>query len=339
VFLAAQCPPEFSACRLSGSRKPLKDLQRPAVGLYLRHFAIPKSSYSNSRILGLGSENMCGAKEIECSDHKKYGSEFGFANIKGHMLLIGMMTLVFLLVQAQAGASDPLDPGQLGESMSMPLSPELILAAERAGVTTGSNPISKPDRQQPSFSAGPVTETDAVNSIDNVNVTGTWSIELGGTPQEQMILNLVQNDEMVMGQGAITRGNETKTATVSGSVSGDKLSLIVMPVGVLDLYRLNLSLSSLSTGIFTAYMADGSSRSGEVTFSVSSNIFRQPPADAKEESSAYATGNAAGSSTPSTPVQLSAPQGLKGRISTKESTSMMSGGGSMSSSSSSASSF
>ena len=52
------------------------------------------------------------------------------------------------------------------------------------------------------------------------------------------------------------------------------MSLVVMPVGVSNLYKLNLSLSSLAAGTYTAYMADGSSWSGEVTFSVSSNIFK-----------------------------------------------------------------
>jgi len=247
------------------------------------------------------------------------------------------MVIVVFLLQAQAEAGDPLDPSQMGESMSMPLSPELIQAATRAGVITESSSAEGPDRQQPSFSAGPKAESDAVNFIDNVNVTGMWSLDLGGQPGEQMKLHLVQSGGMIMGQGALIRGNETENATVSGSISGDMLSLIVMPVGVLDLYKLNLSLSTLSAGTYTAYMADGSSRSGAVTFSVSSNIFLQPPTDPKEASNALAAGNAA-DSNPSAPVIISAPQGLKGRISSKKTTSMASNGGYMSSSYSSISS-
>lgn len=195
--------------------------------------------------------------------------------MRSHKLLPGMILVIVLLLQAPAGAGDPLDPSQMGESMSMPLSPELIQAAVRAGVITDSNLLERPDRQQPSFSAGPRAEADAVNSIDKVNVTGIWSLDLGGEPGEQMRLDLVQIGGIIMGQGALIRGGESENATVSGSLSGDRLSLVVMPVGVLRLYQLNLSLSTLSAGTYTAYMADGSSRSGKAAFSVSSNIFRE----------------------------------------------------------------
>jgi len=79
---------------------------------------------------------------------------------------------------------------------------------------------------------------------------------------------------MIMGQGVINTGNGTENATAGGSISGEKMSLIVMPAGVSNLYKLNLSLSTLAAGTYTAYMDDGSSRSGEVTFAVSSNIFK-----------------------------------------------------------------
>lgn len=251
-----------------------------------------------------------------------------------HKLTLGILVIVFFLMQAQAEAGDPLDPGQMGESMSMPLPPELVQAAVKAGVITESNSLEGADRQQPSFSAGAKRESEPVNSIDNVNVTGIWSLDLTGQPGEQMRLHLLQSDGMIMGQGALIKGNETRNATVSGSISGDQLSLIVMPVGVMDLYQLNLSLSKLTAGTYTAYMRDGSSRSGEVTFSVSSNIFTQKSADSREASSAYAIGDEGADSTLTAPVMISAPEGLRGRISTQKTTSMSSNGGSMSSSSS-----
>ena len=116
-------------------------------------------------------------------------------------------------------------------------------------------------------------EADADNSIDNVNVTGAWSFDLKGCALEQMKLYLVQNEDVILGQGFINSGNGTENATASGSISGDKLNLTVMPAGVLNQYKLNLSLSNLSAGTYTACMADGSNWSGKVTFTVSSNIF------------------------------------------------------------------
>ncbi len=89
-----------------------------------------------------------------------------------------------------------------------------------------------------------------------------------------MKLYLIQNKERIMGQGVMIRDNSERNATASGSILGTKLSLNVMPVGILDLYELNLPLSSLDSGTYTAYMADGSNTSGNVSFTVSTDIFQ-----------------------------------------------------------------
>ena len=162
-----------------------------------------------------------------------------------HKSLLSITVIALLLVQADAEPVDPLDPIQLGETMSMPL----------------------PQEPQP--------ETDADNSLDDVNITGAWSINLKGkVPAEQMKLYLIQIDDTVTGKGVINRGNGTENVAASGSISEKNMSLTVKPIEVLDLYKLNFSLSSLAAGTYTVYMADGSNRSGKVTFSVTSNIFK-----------------------------------------------------------------
>ena len=190
-----------------------------------------------------------------------------------HKLMLSITVIAFFLAQADAQPGDPLNPSQLGESMSMPLPQELIREARSAGVITESNPLQKSDSKEPGFSVAPPLEANADNSLDNVNVTGAWSFDLKGKNPEQMRLYLIQNEDVVMGQGVINRGNGTEKATVGGSISGETMNLTVMPVGVPNLYKLNLSLSTLDAGVYTAYMADGSNWSGEVTFAVSSNIF------------------------------------------------------------------
>lgn len=112
------------------------------------------------------------------------------------------------------------------------------------------------------------------NSMDNVNVTGVWSIDLAGKPQEKMKLYLLQNNSTISGQGVIIAGDKTENVTVGGLIIGVKMNLTVVPAGVPDLYKLNLSLSSLLGGEYTVHQADGGSRSGKFTFSVSSNIFK-----------------------------------------------------------------
>lgn len=190
-----------------------------------------------------------------------------------HELLLCITVIALILSQANADPGDPLNPSQLGESMSMPLPQKLLQDGKIAGVITESNPLYKSESKQPGFNFMQSPEADADNSMDNVNVTGAWSFDLKGCALEQMKLFLVQNEDVILGQGFINSGNGTENATASGSISGDKLNLTVMPAGVLNQYKLNLSLSNLSAGTYTTCMADGSNWSGKVTFTVSSNIF------------------------------------------------------------------
>ena len=250
-----------------------------------------------------------------------------------HNVLLSITVIAIFLIQANADPGDPLDPGQLGESMSTPLPQELIQEARNAGVITGSNPLSKSDSEQPGFSIVTPTEAAADNSVGNVNVNGTWSFDLIGKPPEKIELYLVQKKDEVTGQGVINRQNETEKATAIGSISGTKVSLTVVPQGVSDLYQLNLSLSSLSAGTYTAYMADGSSRSGQVTFAVSTNIFKPASTAAKDGAGEDANADPAAATTPVWPTGDEEPGSS---ISSTTSTSMSSGDGWMSDSSSSA---
>ena len=114
----------------------------------------------------------------------------------------------------------------------------------------------------------------ADNSIQDVNVTGAWLIELLGQPREKMKLYLIQNGSLISGQGEIIEGEMAWTATARGSISGLEMNLIVLPEGVADSYNLNMSLSSLARGHYLVHQADGASRSGRFTFAVSANIFK-----------------------------------------------------------------
>jgi hypothetical protein len=131
------------------------------------------------------------------------------------------------------------------------------------------------------FSEASQKEIDADNSMDDVNVTGAWSIDLLGTPQEKMKLYLVQKNGVISSKGAVIEGNETARAIANGSIFGAMMRLTVVPSGVPNLYMLNLSLSSLAGGEYTVHQADGKIRSGKFTFAVHSNIFK--PASAADE--------------------------------------------------------
>lgn len=172
---------------------------------------------------------------------------------------------------------DPLDPSFVGESMSMPLDADLIIKARKAGIITESNPLYKTSRElnpseYVSLGMPPAGAEYAEPSVDgtpdqashDANVTGPWSLDLKDQIRRHLDLALVQNKEAVMGYGVLTSGNDTQRVSASGSQSGGKLSLTVMPIGRLDLYKLDLSPDSHTTGTYTAYSADGKTWSGDI---------------------------------------------------------------------------
>lgn len=55
-------------------------------------------------------------------------------------------------------------------------------------------------------------DIDVDNSMQKVNVTGAWFIELLGQPQEKMKLYLLQNGSLISGQGEIITGEMARTA-------------------------------------------------------------------------------------------------------------------------------
>jgi hypothetical protein len=177
---------------------------------------------------------------------------------------------------------DPLDPSFVGETMSMPLDPEIIQKAKKAGIIKDSesfyNPIigssstylGTPQISQPESSgAADLSAQSSAQSDQNINITGPWSLDLIALDQilRHMDLALVQNKDAVMGYGALVSGNDndTQRAIVSGSKTGDRLSLSVMLIDSLDLYRLDLSLDFHTTGTYIAYSTGGRMWSGDIT--------------------------------------------------------------------------
>ncbi len=189
-------------------------------------------------------------------------------------------------------AGDPLDPGFVGETMDMPLDPDLIQKAREAGIIKDAN---SPSHYRPTSSSGALqlgtpsadvgfndagTVEAPAQSGQNINVTGDWSLDLIALDQvlRHMDLALVQNKGLVMGYGAMTGGNDTQRVTASGSNAGGRLSLTVMPIDKLYLYRLDLSFDLHTTGTYTAYSADGGIWSGGIAGTAPVGIIAQASA-------------------------------------------------------------
>ncbi len=195
-------------------------------------------------------------------------------------LIITAIAYIIVQVHAQdwGGAGDPLSPNFVGETMSTGMDLELEQQAKEAGIITGNNPeyssASGPSTTYlgtppagAEMDVMPTTNTLTTNTADaeNANISGAWSLDLSGELTRHIDLSLTQNKDTVMGYGAMTGGNGTQRVTASGSLSGGKIMLTVMPINSLDLYKLDLSLDSNTAGSYTAYSANGDTWSGDVT--------------------------------------------------------------------------
>jgi hypothetical protein len=190
-----------------------------------------------------------------------------------------LITAIALLAVATA-AADPLDPGFVGESMSTGMDLGLVQQAKDAGIIGDSNPLQKEAGGPVSIQLGTPTfgqeakdprttvgESAQGNDLqaENINVTGTWSFDLLGGITRHIDLSMIQNRDAVMGNGAMTGDNGTKRVTASGMLTSNRLSLTVMPINSLDLYKLDLSLDPKTSGTYTFYPASGATRSGDVS--------------------------------------------------------------------------
>ncbi len=205
-------------------------------------------------------------KRIPLRDCNQENRAPGQIDATRYGLLLCMFALT--LMGAQADSFDYLNPIAMGESMSMPLSQELVIMARAAGIITPTNPLYGTygrDSGTPAAGAAVDPPVEAEKTDPNVNVAGPWSLDLKDRVTRHLDLALVQNRHAIFGQGAMTGGNGTERVTASGSISGGRLSLTVMPVGSLDLYRLDLTTDPSTTGTYTAYQAGGATWAGDVS--------------------------------------------------------------------------
>lgn len=243
--------------------------------------------------------------------------------LKFHRLLPFITAIAFLAAQTQArpamlvnsysvnsfddSVGDPLNPSILGESMSMPLPLWMVHAAINAGIAKDSKALYAYDdglggyagssNEVSTFADSGTTQapkSDVADlpeqSVQNVNLTGPWSLNLVDQIQRHLDLVLVQNKEAVLGQGTLIGPNGTQRVTASGSLIGGRLDLTAMAVDSLDLYKLDLSIDPSTKGSYTAYSTSGDTWSGDVSGSAPSGIYNSAPevSEAKAETSKVA---------------------------------------------------
>ncbi len=96
-----------------------------------------------------------------------------------------------------------------------------------------------------------------------VNAAGSWHLELSdGT---SMDLDLHQSGARVFGVGSMTSSTAVQWAVASGDVTGNSLSLEVVPASGTTLYAISLDVSRLHLpGSYTVFSAAAAQSSGNV---------------------------------------------------------------------------
>jgi hypothetical protein len=129
-------------------------------------------------------------------------------------------------------------------------------------VTGASNPQeARNQAQTQAGSAQPVVANNTAPAqstpAEAVSIAGTWSFELSDSASKSATLTLLQGaGGAVYGKGAIMEGNDTFTAAATGSIVGDMMSLDLVSLEKLSLYRLTLALSGDSaTGSYNLFNA------------------------------------------------------------------------------------
>ena len=259
--------------------------------------------------------------------------------LKFDKLLISLMILVFCMNAVYC--MDPLNPTQLGETMGMPLSPELLQKAASAGITTGASQYANKPLSSGSSGVNLGTPTYMQTSGTALNVNGNLSLILQGVVSNYLNLVLSQDNGSVLGHGNMISGNSFQNVTANGMVENGKLSLTIEPNGRSDIYKLELqSDGNTLTGSYNVQYTDGATHSGmaigilpnnSIKMQSSSNQPQQDPVKAISP-----TGSLSTSPAPTVPIQIGQGSSIGSTFSSSKSISMSgSSGGSMVSSTSS----
>ncbi|MBN1322511.1 MAG: hypothetical protein JW986_00715 [Methanotrichaceae archaeon] len=109
------------------------------------------------------------------------------------------------------------------------------------------------------------TATTAADAV--ISAAGVWSLELRDVQvSRQASLTLYQTGTTVYGSGQIDNALESKPLVAGGSLDGSKLSLFLLPIDGLSVYRLDLTLRVGSVaGSYQSFESQGGQGFGMVS--------------------------------------------------------------------------
>ena len=111
-----------------------------------------------------------------------------------------------------------------------------------------------------------------------LNLTGSWSVDLKSSEIRHLDLQIFQERDLVMGSGLMLADGANRAVTVAGSVAGDRLTIFVSPVDKPAVFRLELSASGTAlAGQFDSLSSNLIRESGTVTGSMALSYQQNRP--------------------------------------------------------------
>jgi hypothetical protein len=102
-----------------------------------------------------------------------------------------------------------------------------------------------------------------------LNLTGSWSVDLKSSEIRHLDLQIFQESDLVMGSGLMLADGVKRAVTVAGSVAGDRPTIFVSSVDKPEVFRLELSASGTAlAGQFDSLSSSLIRESGTVTGSM-----------------------------------------------------------------------
>ena len=86
-----------------------------------------------------------------------------------------------------------------------------------------------------------------VTKTSLIGAAGRWDMQL--SDGRSIYLELYQSGARFFGRGSITLGTTTQGALVSGSVSGNKMAMDLVPASGTELYSISIDMSRLQPGL------------------------------------------------------------------------------------------
>ncbi len=140
-------------------------------------------------------------------------------------------------------------------------------------VTTGTGIV-------PPLTVGKGTiSSESVGALSTqLNLTGTWSVDLKSSVNRHFDMQIFQESDLVMGSGLMLADGVNRAVTVAGSVAGDRPTIFVSSVDKPEVFRLELSASGTAlAGKFDSLSSGLIRESGTVTGSMSLSSEQNQP--------------------------------------------------------------